>query len=51
MIQPRSEEIFEMPFQIRPYQMIRTDEPEKIGGGSITSPEIMVQAEGYERRF
>ncbi|TPG76154.1 hypothetical protein EEL32_23755 [Brevibacillus laterosporus] len=51
VIQPRSEEIFEMPFQIRPYQMIRTDEPEEIGGGSITSPEIMVQAEGYERRF
>ncbi|PPB08515.1 hypothetical protein [Brevibacillus laterosporus] len=51
VIQPRAEEIFEMPFQIRLAQTIPTDEPERIGGGSISSPEIMVQAEGHERKL
>ncbi|MDN9010357.1 hypothetical protein [Brevibacillus laterosporus] len=51
VIQPRAEEIFEMPFQIRLAQTDPTDEPERIMSGSITitSPEIMVQAEGHER--
>ncbi|GIO00816.1 hypothetical protein ABE137_07805 [Brevibacillus laterosporus] len=51
VIQPHAEEIFEMPFQIRLAQTNQTDESERIVSGSITNPEIMVQAEGHERKL